>query len=106
MKNHSDPVDLLNTLGDQCEDAGFWILASAAAHLNGYNLNDGQPSTVATYLPEDVLAVGQPDGEYKTRLEADRVTTQWKVGSTRKPKDLAGSPLFPVEKERGLFDAE
>jgi hypothetical protein len=44
-----DPVDMLNYRARSCprsEDAAFWILTSAAAHLNGYNLDDGEPSTV------------------------------------------------------------
>lgn len=49
-KRPLDAFDILDGLAKSCtraEDAAFWILTSAAAHLNGYNLDDGNGSTVA-----------------------------------------------------------
>lgn len=47
-----DPIEILNRAAEDVRlDAGYWVAMSAAAHVNGYNLNDGQPSTVATYFP-------------------------------------------------------
>jgi hypothetical protein len=52
-KRTLDPVQLLSDCANAAtKDAGFWICTSAAAHLNGYDLNDGHPSTVATYFTE------------------------------------------------------
>lgn len=48
-----DPIEILNELADSCgasEDAAWWILTSAAAYLNGYDLDDGEGSTVAAWL--------------------------------------------------------
>lgn len=42
-------AQMLSVIAGDCsrmEDSAFWILSSAAAHLNGYDLNDGQPSSV------------------------------------------------------------
>lgn len=49
-----DPIRILNDLADSCsraEDRAFWILTSAAAYLNGHNMNDGDGSTVAAFFP-------------------------------------------------------
>lgn len=50
-----DAVEMLHAIADDCsraEDACFWILTSAAAHLLGHHDNEG--STVEHYLgPED-----------------------------------------------------
>lgn len=54
-----DPVEILDIRARSCsraEDCAFWILTSAAAHLNGYDLNDGEPSTVETYLHDYEVA--------------------------------------------------
>lgn len=51
-----DPVEILDHLARGCsraEDAAFWVLTSAAAHLNGYNLDDGEGSTMARLLGEE-----------------------------------------------------
>lgn len=48
-----DPVEILDIRARSCsraEDPAFWILTIAAAHLNGYNLDDGQGSTVQAWL--------------------------------------------------------
>jgi hypothetical protein len=50
-----DPVKLLNDCASIAHDAGFWICISAAAHVNGYNLKDKDPSTVATYLRKSTI---------------------------------------------------
>jgi hypothetical protein len=52
-KRPLDPVDILTDLAHGCsraEDAAFWVLTSAAAYLNGYDLADGQGSTAAFAL--------------------------------------------------------
>lgn len=50
-KSPLDPVAMLNDMARSCcENMPYCILTSAAAHLNGYNLNDGNPSTVHTYM--------------------------------------------------------
>lgn len=51
--NLMDPLEILNDLADSCdrgEDAAFWILTSAAAHVAGYDLADGHGSSVASAL--------------------------------------------------------
>ena len=51
----ADPIDFLFDLADSCdrtEDAAFWILTSAAAHLTRHA--DNQGSIVAHYFPEEV----------------------------------------------------
>jgi hypothetical protein len=51
-KRPLDPFDILDSLAKSCsraEDAAFWILTSAAAHVNGYDLDDGEGSTVAAW---------------------------------------------------------
>ncbi len=48
-----DPVEILDNLANSCsrsQDPAFWILTSAAAHCNGYDLNDGHPSTTWVYF--------------------------------------------------------
>lgn len=59
-KQPLDPLLILDRLAHDCsraEDLTFWILTSAAAHLNGYNLDDGQGSTVAVWVAwQDSLA--------------------------------------------------
>ena len=48
-----DPVEILDHLARSCsrsEDFSFWVLTIAAAHLNGYNLDDGEGSTVESLL--------------------------------------------------------
>jgi hypothetical protein len=48
-----DPVEIIDIRARSCaraEDAAFWILTSAAAHLNGYDLNDGEGLTVEAWL--------------------------------------------------------
>ncbi len=55
-----DAATILLDLADDCDrtqDKAFWILTSAACHLNfralnNSDYNDGEPSTVATYFPE------------------------------------------------------
>lgn len=52
-KRPLDPVDILNDAATSCsraEDPAFWVLTSAAAHLNGYDLDDGQESSVDCLL--------------------------------------------------------
>lgn len=47
-----DPIEILNRAADESiRDCAYWITISAAAYLNGYDLKDGNPSTVATYFP-------------------------------------------------------
>ena len=45
----------------------------------------------------------QADPEYRTRLEAERVTLQFAAPMNRKPSDLSESPLFGGPKQGGLF---
>ena len=48
-KRPLDPVDILTDAARSMmrwDDDAFWVLTSAAAHLNGYDLDDGEGSTV------------------------------------------------------------
>jgi hypothetical protein len=41
-----DPIDILNSLADSCnrsDDDVFWVLTSAAAYLNGFDMSQGDP---------------------------------------------------------------
>ena len=45
-----DPLEILDSLASSCtraEDGAFWILTLAAAHLNGFEDNEG--STAAAF---------------------------------------------------------
>ncbi len=56
----------------------------------------------------------QEDLEYRSELQADRVSAAWKNGADRKPADLSWTPLFQgeaveagkktVERQKGLFE--
>lgn len=50
---------------------------------------------------------GESDGEYETRIQADRVTAEWRcpITATAPQRDRRELPLFgSINEQRGLFE--
>lgn len=92
-----DEIAMLNNLAERGNDACYWILMSAAAHLNGYDLRDGNPSTTWSYF------WSKQDSPETAIARCDKEIAEMKAQPPVRPAYLVALGIFDWELERSLI---